>query len=218
SYAQQRHITVVPEIEMPGHSRAALAAYPELSCTGVRQPVPGLWGIFEDIYCSRPQTIHFMQDVLAEVIELFPGEYLHIGGDEAPKTRWQQCADCQQVMRENGLDTEHDLQSYFIGQMDAFLTAHGKKLIGWDEILEGGLSPNAAVMSWRGAEGGIEAALQGHPVVMSPTSHCYFDYYQSGSKTEPLAIGGFLPLEKVYAFHPVPEQIPSDKVPFVIGA
>ncbi len=216
-YAGSLYINVIPEIEMPGHSRAALAAYPQYSCTGEEQPVPGLWGVFDDIYCSKEETIVFMQDVLSEVLELFPSEYIHIGGDEAPKVRWKNCNDCKAVMLENDLADEHELQSYFIHRMDKFLTKHGRRLIGWDEILEGGLSPNAAVMSWRGEQGGIEAAKQGHYVVMSPTTYCYFDYYQSSHDAEPLAIGGFLPLDKAYRYSPIPKNMPDDAVPFVLG-
>jgi hexosaminidase len=208
---------VVPEIEMPGHSRAALAAYPEYSCTGELHPVPGLWGIFDDIYCSKSESIDFMKDILEEVLELFPSEYIHIGGDEAPKVRWHECDNCQKVIRDNGLKDEHELQSYFIRQIDAYLTEKGRKLIGWDEILEGGLSPNAAVMSWRGEAGGIEAAKQGHYVVMSPTTYCYFDYYQSAHDIEPLAIGGYLPLEKVYKYNPIPDEIPEEYKKYVLG-
>lgn len=217
AYAKDRCIDVVPEIELPGHSRAALAAYSQLSCTGEQQPVPGLWGIFDDIYCSKSESIDFMKDVLDEVVELFPSDYIHIGGDEAPKKRWKECEDCQRVIRKNKLKDEHELQSYFIGEIDKFLTKKGKKLIGWDEILEGGLSPNAAVMSWRGVKGGIEAAKQQHYVVMTPTTYCYFDYYQSGHKIEPLAIGGFLPLEKVYRFNPVPKELTADEAKYVLG-
>ncbi len=216
-YAQERHITVVPEIELPGHSRAALTAYPELSCTGLQQGVPGTWGIFDDIYCSKQETIDFMKNVLSEVIELFPSEYIHIGGDEAPKVRWEACPNCKKVMDENELANTHELQSYFIKQMDEFLTSKGKKLIGWDEILEGGLSPNAAVMSWRGMQGGIEAAQQKHEVVMTPTTYCYFDYYQSSHPSEPLAIGGYLPLEKVYKFNPVPNGLSADEAKYILG-
>lgn len=217
AFAKEMHVTVVPEIEMPGHSRAALAAYPELSCTGEHQGVPGLWGIFDDIYCSKEESIVFLQDVLEEVLELFPSEYIHIGGDEAPKTRWEACPNCQKVIEENGLHDSHELQSYFIKRMDQFLTERGRKLIGWDEILEGGLSPNAAVMSWRGETGGIEAAKQGHNVVMSPTTYCYFDYYQSSHESEPLAIGGFLPLEKVYEFNPIPESLTKKEAKYILG-
>ncbi len=217
AYARMRNIEIVPEIEMPGHARAALAAYPELSCTGKQQAVPGLWGVFEDIFCSKPETISFLQDVLEEVVPLFPYDYVHIGGDEAPKMRWHECAKCQQIIKENGLKDEHELQTHFIQQMDDFLTSKGKKLIGWDEILEGGLSTNAAVMSWRGEQGGIDAANQNHNVVMSPTTYCYFDYYQSGDESEPLAIGGYLPLEKVYEYSPYPKELPIEKQEYILG-
>ncbi len=216
-YAKKLHITVVPEIEMPGHARAALAAYPEHSCTGQQKGVEGLWGVFEDIYCSKPETIQFQKDILEEVLDLFPSEYIHIGGDEAPKERWKQCSKCQDVIKSKGLKDEHELQSYFIRQIDEFLTARGRKLIGWDEILEGGLSPNATVMSWRGFEGGVQAASQGHYVVMSPGSHCYFDHYQSKHPGEPLAIGGFTSLEKVYSFDPVAEGMTPDQAAYVLG-
>lgn len=199
-YADALGIMVIPEIEMPGHSRAALAAYPQYSCTGDSLPVAGTWGVFDDIYCSKKETIDFLKDVLEEVIELFPSPYIHIGGDEAPKERWKQCSSCQTVIKDNGLKDEHELQSYFIKQMDSFLTAKGKILIGWDEILEGGLSPNAVVMSWRGVDGGVQAAKQGHYTIMTPTTFCYFDYYQSAGGNEPVAIGGFLPLDKVFQF------------------
>ena len=217
AFAKSRNIEVVPEIEMPGHSRAALAAYPEFSCTENQLGVPGYWGVFEDTYCSKPETIEFLQDILAEVVELFPSEYIHIGGDEAPKTRWENCMKCQKVMKKNELEDEHALQSYFIQTMDDFLTEKGKKLIGWDEILEGGLSTNAAVMSWRGEQGGIDAANMHHNVVMSPTTYCYFDYYQSGNSSEPLAIGGFLPLNKVYEFSPIPKELPSENHSYILG-
>lgn len=217
AYAKLKYITVVPEIELPGHSRAALAAYPEFSCTGEQNGVPGLWGVFDDIYCSKPETIQFMKDILSEVLALFPSEYIHIGGDEAPKTRWKKCDDCQKVIQDEGLKGEHELQSYFIQQIDDFLSDKGRKLIGWDEILEGGLSENAAVMSWRGMSGGIEAAKQKHEVVMSPTAFCYFDYYQSAHPSEPLAIGGFLPLEKVYQFDPIPTDLPTDLEQYILG-
>jgi hexosaminidase len=218
AYAKARYITVVPEIEMPGHSRAALAAYPEFSCSGDQFGVPGLWGVFDDIFCAHESSILFLQDILTEVLDLFPSEYIHIGGDEAPKTRWKKCKKCQAVIRENGLKDEHELQSFFIGKMDDFLTAHGRKLIGWDEILEGGLSTNAAVMSWRGMEGGIQAAEMGHEVVMSPGSHCYFDHYQSTSSEEPLAIGGFTSLKKVYEFDPMPPKLSPDQQSMILGA
>lgn len=218
SYAGARYIEVVPEIEMPGHARAALAAYPQYSCTGQAQGVEGLWGIFDDIFCAKEESILFLQDVLTEVLPLFPSVYVHIGGDEAPKTRWKECPKCQSVIKENGLHDEHELQSYFIGRMDAFLTQKGKKLIGWDEILEGGLSPNATVMSWRGYEGGKAAAAQGHYVVMCPGSHCYFDHYQGRGSDEPLAIGGYTPLDRVYAFNPIPAEMSVADAAYVLGA
>jgi hexosaminidase len=217
-YAAERHITVVPEIEMPGHSRALLAAYPEMGCTGQQMGVPGLWGVFDEILCSKPQTVQFMQDVLEEVLTLFPGEYIHIGGDEAPKNQWKKCPNCQSVIQENALKDEHELQSYFIRKMDEFLTSKSRKLIGWDEILEGGLSPNATVMSWRGEKGGIEAATQNHFVVMSPGSHCYFDHYQGKNRDEPLAIGGHTNLEKVYDYQPIPKELAKDKHHYILGA
>ncbi len=217
AYANKKFITVVPEIEMPGHSRAALAAYPQYSCTGKQLEVPGLWGVFEEIFCAKEESIDFLKDVLTEVLTLFPSEYIHIGGDEAPKTRWNTCPRCQKVIRENGLKDEHELQSYFIQEIDEFLTSKGRKLIGWDEILEGGLSPNAAVMSWRGFEGGIEAAKQKHFAVMSPGSHCYFDHYQSKNPNEPTAIGGFTPIEKVYAFNPIPPGFSEQQAFFILG-
>jgi hexosaminidase len=216
-YAQKKFITIVPEIEMPGHARAALAAYAEYSCTGKQNGVEGLWGVFDDIYCSKAESIQFQKDILDEVLQLFPSEYIHIGGDEAPKTRWKECVNCQKVIKENGLKDEHELQSYFIRKIDAYLKSKGRKLIGWDEILEGGLSPNATVMSWRGFEGGMEAASQGHYVVMSPGSHCYFDHYQSKHPLEPLAIGGFTPLEKVYNFSPIANGMSADEAAYVLG-
>lgn len=216
-YAQERYVTIVPEIEMPGHARAALAAYPEYSCTGELQGVPGLWGVFDDIYCAKKESIAFNKAILDEVLELFPSKYIHVGGDEAPKERWKKCPNCQNVMAENHLKDEHELQSYFIRQMDVYLTSKGRKLIGWDEILEGGLSPNASVMSWRGTEGGIEAVKQGHSVVMSPGSHCYFDHYQSRNPNEPIAFGGFTPLEKVYEFNPVPKELNETEAKLILG-
>lgn len=216
-YASEKFITIVPEIEMPGHSRAALAAYPHLSCTGKQLEVPGLWGVFEDVFCAKEESLDFLKDVLSEVIELFPSTYIHIGGDEVPKTRWNECPKCQKIVRENGLKDGHELQAFFIQKMDEFLNAKGKKLIGWDEILEGGLSPNAAVMSWRGMEGGVQAAKQQHMVVMSPGSHCYFDHYQSDYPNEPLAIGGFTPIEKVYEFQPIPAELSAQEGFYILG-
>ena len=219
AYAQERYVTIVPEIEMPGHSLAALAAYPELACTEGPFEVATTWGIFEDIYCPQEETFEFLEGVLTEVMELFPGEYIHIGGDEAPKARWEESPVAQAVIEREGLEDEDELQSWFIRRIERFLNANGRRLIGWDEILEGGLPPNAAVMSWRGTAGGIEAARQGHDVVMTPTSHLYFDYYQSEDRDqEPLAIGGYLPLERVYSFDPVSADLSSEEARHVLGA
>ncbi len=218
AYASARHITVIPEIEMPGHSQAAIAAYPHLGCTGENPGVAKLWGVFEDIYCPKEETFAFLEDVLDEVLELFPSTYIHIGGDEAPKTRWKNCESCQALIKKEGLKDEHGLQSYFITRMEKYLNSKGRQIIGWDEILEGGLAPNATVMSWRGVEGAVAAAKQGNYVIMTPTSHCYFDYYQSDNDNEPLAIGGFLPLEKVYHFNPIPEGLTAEESQFVMGA
>ena len=218
-YARKRYITVVPEIEMPGHSRAVLAAYPELSCTGGPHTVAKLWGVHKEVFCAgKESTFEFLEKVLIEVSDIFPGEYIHIGGDECPKDRWEEHQLDQQRMRKEGLDNENELQSYFIKRIEGILNKLGKRLIGWDEILEGGLAPGAIVQSWRGMEGGISAVDAGHEVIMSPTSHAYFDYYQSKDRLdEPLAIGGYLPLEKVYQFEPVPEKIDSDKEHLVLG-
>lgn len=217
-YAKQRFVTIVPEIEMPGHARAALAAYPELGCTGGPYTVEETWGVFEDVFCAgNDKTFAFLEGVLTEVAALFPGTYVHVGGDECPKERWKTCPKCQKRMATEHLKDEHALQSYFIGRAEQILNKLGKKLIGWDEILEGGLSPNATVMSWRGVEGGIEAARQRHDVIMTPTSNCYFDYYQSDPAHEPLAIGGYLPLEKVYAYEPVPAELNAEEAKHILG-
>ncbi|MCH6547773.1 MAG: family 20 glycosylhydrolase [Gemmatimonadetes bacterium] len=217
-HARTRYVTVIPEIEMPGHSLAALAAYPEYACTEGPFEVATRWGVHPDIYCPKEETFAFLEDVLTEVMDLFPGTYIHIGGDEAPKTGWEQSPLAQQVIEREGLADEHELQSYFIQRIEKFLLAHGRRLIGWDEILEGGLAPEATVMSWRGMAGGIEAAQQGHDVIMTPTSHAYFDFYQGDPDHEPLAIGGYTPLEKVYAFEPVPDELTPDQAEHILGA
>jgi hexosaminidase len=218
AYATARHITIVPEIEMPGHSLAALAAYPELSCTGGPFKVGTKWGVFDDVYCTKEETFTFLENVLTEVMALFPSEYIHIGGDECPKTRWKNCTYCQKIIHEKGLKDEHELQSYFIQRIEKFVNSKGRKIIGWDEILEGGLAPNAAVMSWRGTEGGIAAAKEKHFVVMTPGSHCYFDHYQGEPKNEPIAIGGYTNVEKVYAFNPIPKELTPEEAAFILGA
>jgi len=203
-YAAARQITIIPEIEMPGHASAALAAYPVLGCTGGPYKTATFWGVFDDVYCAgNDSTFTFLQNVLDEVTGLFPSTYIHIGGDECPKTRWKACSKCQQRMKAMGLADEHALQSYFIQRMEKYLNSKGRQIIGWDEILEGGLAPNATVMSWRGEEGGKAAIAQQHRVIMTPESHCYFDYYQSLYAAEPLAAGGFTPLQKVYGYEPL---------------
>lgn len=218
NYATSLNITVIPEIEMPGHSEAALAVYPQFSCSGEPKETPSLWGVFENVYCAgNEETFEFLEKVLQEVMVLFPGEYIHIGGDECPKTNWKKCPKCQKRIKEEGLADEHELQSYFIHRMEKYLNANGKKLIGWDEILEGGLAPEATVMSWRGMQGGIDAAKQEHEVIMTPTDYCYFDYYQADPEFEPKAIGGYLPLVKVYAFDPVPKELNEEQQEFILG-
>ena len=218
AYAAERQITVVPEIEMPGHSLGALAAYPELGCGPGPYEVGTRWGVYDDIYCPSEKTFGFLEDVLTEVIDLFPGEYIHIGGDEAPKAVWKKSALAQQVIKREGLKDEFELQSYFIKRIEKFLVSKGKKLIGWDEILEGGLAPEATVMSWRGEKGGIEAAENGHDVVMSPNADMYFDHYQARPETQPLAIGGFTTLESVYHYEPVPADLDEAHHKHVLGA
>jgi hexosaminidase len=217
-YASERQITIIPEIEMPGHSQAAIAAYPELGCTEKPLEVATKWGVFEEIYCPKESTFKFLEDVIDEVAELFPGKYIHIGGDEAPKTRWKECAHCQKLIKKEGLKDEHELQNYFITRMEKYINSKGKQIIGWDEILEGGLAPNATVMSWRGTNGAVEAAKQKHNVILTPNSHCYFDHYQSDNENEPLAIGGFLPLEKIYSFKPIPKELTKEESKYVLGA
>ena len=217
-YANERFITVIPEIEMPGHAQAAVAAYPELGCTGQPVEVAKRWGIFEDVYCPNEETFEFLENVLSEVMDIFPSPYIHIGGDECPKTQWKTNPTAQAIIKKEGLKNEHELQSWFIQRMERFLNQHGRNIIGWDEILEGGLAPNATVMSWRGTEGGIAAAKQHHNVIMTPTDYCYFDYYQSQDPGEPLAIGGYLPLQKVYSFEPVPAELNEEEAQYIQGA
>lgn len=244
SYATERHITVIPEIELPGHAGAAIAAYPELSCfpdeptivdndmmskksrelqnNGTPKIVQETWGVMDDVFCAgKEETFTFLEDVLDEVIPLFPAKYIHIGGDECPKGNWKRCPNCQARIKKEGLKDEYHLQSYFVQRIEKYLNSKGKSIIGWDEILEGGLAPNATVMSWRGIKGGIEAAKQNHDVIMTPTGFCYFDYYQVGKddqKNEPLAIGGYLPVKKVYSYNPVPEALPEHQHKHILGA
>lgn len=218
AYAQARFVNLVPEIEMPGHAQAAIAAYPHLGNTGEQLPVRTFWGVNENIFNAGEETILFLQDVLSEVIDLFPSTFIHVGGDEARKTQWAASPAIQARIQELGLKDEHELQSYFIRRMDTFLTERGRRLIGWDEILEGGLAEGATVMSWRGEKGGIEAARAGHDVVMAPTSYVYFDYYQGDPEKEPLAIGGNLPLKRVYSYNPIPEELTPDEAKHILGA
>ena len=218
AYGAARHITIVPEIEMPGHASAALAAYPRFSCSGAGYSTDVGGGIFPGVYCpGNEETFEFLQNILAEVIELFPGKYIHIGGDEVPKGNWQKCAKCQARKAAERLKDEKELQSYFVRRIEKFINSKGRSLIGWSEILEGGLAQNAAVMDWIG--GGVEAAGAGHDVVMTPTTHCYFDYYQSKNQAaEPRAIGGFLPLDKVYSLEPMPAKLESRYQSHILGA
>ncbi len=218
AYAAERHITVVPEIEMPGHARAAIAAYPWLACTPGPFEVWTMWGVSEDILCPHEETFTFLENVLTEVMELFPGPWIHIGGDEAPKRRWKESAVAQAVIRREGLKDEQQLQSWFVQRIERFLSSRGRRLIGWDEILEGGLAPGAAVMSWRGMDGGIEAARAGHDVIMSPGSHLYFDHAEGPAELEPLSIGGNTPLDRVYGFEPIPPELQGAERAHVLGA
>jgi len=238
-YASDRFITVIPEIEMPGHSSAAIAAYPELSCfpnektnlpdnmmsdkskqemaNGRNKIVQETWGVHADIFVPTENTFKFLENVLDEVIALFPSKYIHIGGDEAPKDAWKKSEFCQQMIKEKGLKDEHGLQSYFIQRIEKYVNAKGRTIIGWDEILEGGLAPNAIVMSWRGEEGGIAAAKENHQVIMTPGSHVYLDHSQTKNEKE-VTIGGFLPLEKVYSYEPIPKELNEQQAKYVMGA
>jgi hexosaminidase len=219
AYAQARHVTLVPEIEIPGHFLAAVAAYPELSCRGLQLDVRTRWGIEPDILCpGNDSAVQFAKDVLAEVCELFPSRFIHIGGDEAPRDRWKQCPKCQARLKAEGLKNEAQLQTWLNHRLEEFLASKGRRLIGWDEILEGGLTPGATVMFWRGISGGIAAADAGHDVVMSPTTHCYFDYAQARGAGEPECIGGFIPLRTVYEFEPVPPNLAEANRKHILGA
>ena len=218
-YATDRNITVIPEIEMPGHCLAALAAYPELGCVAdTTYKVAQGWGVFDDAFCPKDETFTFLQNVLDEVMALFPSTYIHVGGDEVEKIRWKKCAHCQQLIKDNNLIDEHGLQSYFIQRIEKHVNSKGRTIIGWDEILEGGLAPNAVIMSWRGEEGGTLAAQQNHYAVMTPGNYCYFDYYQGSPLLEPLAIGGFVTLEKVYSYNPIPAALTAEQAKYILGA
>ena len=224
-YAQERYVTVIPEVDLPGHMLAALASYPELGCTGGPYEVCPRWGVFPDVICiGNEKAMQFLEDVMAEIIEIFPSEYIHIGGDEAPRDRWKVCPKCQARIRKEGLkaDKNHTaedrLQSYCMTRIEKFLNSKGRRIIGWDEILEGDVAPNATVMSWRGSAGGIKAAQLGHDVIMTPNSHCYFDYYQTAdTKDEPLGIGGYVPVEKVYSLEPT-ASLTEEQAQHILGA
>ncbi|MCE3280939.1 MAG: family 20 glycosylhydrolase [Bacteroidetes bacterium] len=220
AYAEARHVTIVPEIEMPGHSLAALAAYPQYSCTGGPFETYTTWGVSDDVYCAgNDSTFHFIEDILSEVIGLFPGKYIHIGGDECPKVRWKKCQKCQSRIKDEHLADENELQSYFIKRIEKYINSNSRQIIGWDEILEGGLAPNATVMSWRGTKGGIAAAKQQHNVIMTPGKPCYFDHYQVKDRSkEPLAIGGFNPVDSVYNYDPTPKSLSISEQNFILGA
>ena len=221
AYAARHQVEVIPEIEMPAHSNAALASYPHLACGDQPGPfrVAEWWGIYEDVYCAgKEETFRFLEDVLTEVMELFPGKYIHIGGDECPKERWKKCAYCQKRIKEEGLKDEFELQSYFVKRIEKFVNEKGREIIGWDEILEGGLAPRATVMNWRDTSEGIKAARQHHDVIMAPNAFLYFDYIQGDRAQEPLAIGwGYNPTERVYVYEPVPEQLAPEHRPYIIG-
>ena len=220
AYANSKFVTVIPEIEMPGHSVAALAAYPELACGDNPGPfkVAEGWGVFVDVYCAgKENTFTFLEDVLSEVMDLFPSQYIHIGGDECPKVKWKGCAYCQKRIRDKKLRNEHELQSYFIQRIEKFVNSKGRKIIGWDEILEGGLAPNATVMSWRGVEGGIAAAKQNHDAIMTPGNYVYFDHAQGRTDQEPVSIGGYTPLEEVYSYNPTPTTLAPEQQKRIIG-
>ena len=219
-YASKRNIMVIPEIEMPGHTSEVFAAYPELSCKGEYLPVnPGSYWPNVDIFCAGNDAVFvFLENVLEEVSKLFPSPYLHIGGDEADKLNWRNCVKCQRRIKQEKLKDEHELQSWFIKKIEKFILSKNKKLVGWDEILEGGLAKTATVMSWRGMQGGIQSAQAGHEVIMCPTSHCYFDYYQASPENSPVAFGGLITLKKVYSFDPIPNELTKDQKNLVLGA
>lgn len=218
AYAQNRQIKIIPEVEMPGHAMAALAAFPQLSCTGKPVQVATKWGIFHDVFAPTKETFSFLEDVLTEVMDLFPGQYIHLGGDECPKDQWKACPDCQKLIQKEHLGNEDGLQSYFMKQMETFLQARGRRMVGWDELLDGGISRNATIMSWRGESGGIKAATMGNDVIMTPVDHCYFDSYQGPPETEPLAIGNRLDLKKVYHYQPIPKVLQTSERKRVLGA
>lgn len=220
AYAAKLFINVIPEIDLPGHMLGALHVYPELGCTGGPYEVWPIWGVSEDVLCAgNPKTLEFLKQVYGELCDVFPSKLIHIGGDESPRVRWKNCPKCQAKMKELGLTREAELQTYINKEMDKFLTAKGRTIIGWDETLEGGLSENGIVMSWRGMKGGIAAARQHHRVIMTPTDYCYIDYYQlKDDWAQPHGIGGYLPVSKVYSMEPVPAELSKEEGKFIMGA
>ena len=218
AYASERFITIIPEIDLPGHTSSLIAAYPEYGSSDKNIGVKTIWGIQEDIIKPNENTFNFLKDVFTEIADLFPSKYIHIGGDEANKKQWIESEEVQEIIKNLELEDEAQLQSYFISRIEKILNSLNKKIIGWDEIIEGGLNPNATIMSWRGVEGGITAAKAGNYAIMTPTSHCYFDYYQRKSNDEPLAIGGFTPLQKVYEFEPIPKELDLNQSSKILGA
>ncbi|MEO6284483.1 MAG: beta-N-acetylhexosaminidase [Dyadobacter sp.] len=217
-YAEDRFVNVIPEIELPGHALAALAAYPQLGNNPDKiYQVGTKWGVYDDVFMPREETLQFLESVLSEVIELFPSKYIHIGGDECPKTQWKESRFAQDLIKKENLKDEHGLQSYVIKRIDKFITSKGRRMIGWDEILEGGLSPNATVMSWRGTEGGIAAAKEGHDVIMTPNNFVYLDHYQADAKTQPIAIGGFTDLAESYSYDPTPKELSAEEAKHILG-
>lgn len=217
-YASKRHIEVIPEIEMPGHALAALAAYPEFSCTGGTFEPGKTWGVFQDVFCPKEETFQFIENILDEVCSLFPGKYIHIGGDECPKERWKECSHCRELIRKENLIDENGLQRFFTNRISDYLKKKNRIAIGWDEILDEKLSSDAVIMSWRGYKGGIEGASRGHDVIMTPYSHCYFDYYQSRFTDGKLAIGGYLPIDMIYRYEPVPDALNAQQSKHILGA
>ena len=219
AYAQERFITIIPEIDLPGHQLAAITTYPDLGCTGGPYEVWTQWGVSDDVICAgNEKAMTFLEDVLGEVIDLFPSEYIHVGGDEAGKSAWKKCPKCQALMKEKGMKNVDELQSYMIHRAEEFLNSKDRKLIGWDEILEGGLAPEATVMSWRGEDGGIKSARMGHDVVMTPGNYMYLDFYQADPKTQPYAIGGYTPIKKVYSYNPVPaDSLTAEECRHILG-
>lgn len=221
-YAEDRFITVIPEIEMPGHALAALASYPELGCIGKDYETCRSWGVFDDVFCAGNDSVFsFFEKVIDEICVLFPNSpYIHVGGDECPKTRWEECPKCQARMKAENCKDEMELQSYFVHRMEKYINSKGKQIIGWDEILEGGIAPNATIMSWRGYEGGYEAAKQKHNAIMTPTEYCYLDYYQDStnkSQNEPFSIGGFTDCNEILSWNPIPDSLTDDEKKYIIG-